>query len=121
MTKVSVIVPIYNSEPFLRECIGSILSQSIDSFEVLLVDDGSTDKSNAIVDEYAEKFPNVRAFHTDNRGYASACNLGLAEAESEYVSIIDSDDIIDKCMLEDLYNRAAETNADVAKNSTLTV
>ena len=72
MTKVSVIVPVYNSALFLRECIESILSQSIDNFEVLLIDDGSTDKSREIVDEYARAFPNVKVFHTENRGYASA-------------------------------------------------
>ncbi len=116
MTKVSVIVPVYNSALFLRECIESILSQSIDNFEVLLIDDGSTDKSREIVDEYARAFPNVRVFHTENRGYASACNLGLSEAKSEYVSIIDSDDIVDTYMIENLYNRAIETNADVAKS-----
>lgn len=90
--KISIIVPVYNAEKYLNRCIDSILSQTFKDFEVLLVDDGSKDKSGAICDEYAKKDNRVRVFHKENGGVSSARNVGLDEANGKYISFVDSDD-----------------------------
>ena len=92
MPVVSVIVPVYNVEPYLAQCINSILSQSFEDFEVLLVDDGSKDKSGGICDEYAARDSRIRVFHKENGGLSSARNFGLNRANGKYVMFIDSDD-----------------------------
>lgn len=89
---ISIIIPVYNSEAFLPTCLDSILSQSFTSFEVLLVDDGSKDKSGSICDEYAIKDSRVRVFHKENGGVSSARNLALEKAEGEWICFVDSDD-----------------------------
>ncbi|MBO6102448.1 MAG: glycosyltransferase family 2 protein [Opitutales bacterium] len=116
MVKISVIVPIYNVEAFLRECLDSVVAQSFDGFEVLAIDDGSPDDSGKIADEYAEKYPQIKVFHKQNGGYASACNFGLEHARGEYISVIEPDDYIDQGMFADLYARAEKTNADIVKS-----
>ena len=90
--KISIIVPVYNTEPYLPRCIDSILSQSFTDFELLLVDDGSTDGSGKICDAYAEKDSRIRVFHKENGGVSSARNLGLDEAKGDWVYFVDSDD-----------------------------
>lgn len=95
MPKISVIVPIYNVEPYLRKCIDSILNQEFTDFELLLVDDGSTDASGIICDEYALKDTRIKVFHTSNRGVSAARNLGMDEAESEWICFVDSDDWVE--------------------------
>lgn len=95
MPKISVIVPIYNVEPYLRKCIDSILNQEFTDFELLLVDDGSTDASGIICDEYALKDTRTKVFHTSNRGVSAARNLGMDEAESEWICFVDSDDWVE--------------------------
>lgn len=92
MYQLSIIIPIYNSERYLPRCLDSILSQSFTNFELLLVDDGSTDRSGKICDEYAEKDCRIRVFHKENGGVSSARNLGLDEARGEWVCFVDSDD-----------------------------
>lgn len=89
---ISVIVPIYNSDKYLQRCIDSILSQDFEDFELLLIDDGSTDNSGDICDKYAEKDMRVRVFHKKNGGVSSARNLGIENAKGEWVVFIDSDD-----------------------------
>ena len=116
MVKISVIIPIYNVEHFLSQALDSVLNQFFDSMQILLVDDGSTDKSGKIADEYAERYTNVQVFHTENSGYAEACNLGLSKANGEYVSIIEPDDFVDRNMFAELYERAKKTNADIVKS-----
>ena len=91
---VSVITPVYNTAQYLDECIGSILSQSMTDFELLLIDDGSTDGSGAICDRYAEKDKRIRVFHIPNGGVSAARNLGLDNARDEFVVFVDSDDRI---------------------------
>lgn len=93
---ISVIVPVYNSEKYLHRCIDSILSQTYTNFELLLVDDGSRDRSAAICDEYALKDSRVRVFHKENGGVSSARNLGLDNANGEWVAFVDSDDWVEK-------------------------
>lgn len=92
MPRISVIVPVYNTEKYLRRCVDSILAQTFRDFELLLVDDGSTDSSPAICDEYAKKDSRVRVFHKENGGVSSARNLGLDNARGEWIAFADSDD-----------------------------
>ncbi len=100
MPRVSVIVPIYNAEPYLRECVDSILSQTYTDVEVILVDDGSTDGSGTVIDGYAAADSRVRAVHKENGGPSSARNAGLEAASCPYVYFPDSDDILDPALLE---------------------
>ena len=99
---VSVITPVYNTEKYLDECIGSILSQSMTDFELLLIDDGSTDGSGAICDRYAEKDKRIRVFHIPNGGVSAARNLGLDNARGEFVVFVDSDDRVTPDHLQQL-------------------
>ncbi len=97
---VSVIVPVYNTENYIGRCINSILQQSYSFFELLLIDDGSSDDSGLIVEEYAKKDSRIHVFHQVNAGVSAARNLGIKEAHGEYVTFIDSDDYINKdCLL----------------------
>lgn len=98
--KISVIVPVYNVEQYLRRCIDSILSQTFSDFELLLIDDGSKDKSGDICDEYAAKDARIRVFHKVNGGVSSARNLGLVKANGEFIFFVDSDDYLDNTHLE---------------------
>ena len=100
--KVSVIVPVYNVEPYLPRCIDSILAQTYTDFELILVDDGSPDNSGAICDEYAAKDPRIRVIHKENGGVSSARNAGLDVATGEYVAFVDSDDYVSMLYLEKL-------------------
>ena len=92
MTKLSVIVPVYNAEKYLEECVESILQQSFPSFEILLINDGSRDSSGLMCDSFAKKDARVRVFHKDNGGVSSARNLGLDNARGEWICFVDSDD-----------------------------
>lgn len=98
--KISVIVPVYNTEKYLHRCIDSILAQTFTDFELLLIDDGSKDNSGTICDEYAAKDSRVRVFHKENGGVSSARNLGLDNAKGEWISFVDSDDYTDSYFLE---------------------
>ena len=122
MPVVSIIVPIYNTELYLRECIESILRQSFMNFEVLLVDDGSTDASGSICEDYAVKDTRIRVFHQDNQGVSSARNLALDHVQGRYVLFLDADDFwyVDTC-LETLVNEALRTDADIVRGEYKTV
>lgn len=100
MSKVSIIVPIYNSELYLRECVDSILDQSFQDFELILVDDGSPDGCGQIIDEYAASDNRVKAIHKENGGPSSARNAGLDAAVSQYIYFPDSDDVLHPELLE---------------------
>lgn len=100
---ISVIVPVYNVEKYLPRCINSILAQTFTNFELLLIDDGSKDKSGAICDDYAKKYPRVKVFHKDNGGVSSARNMGLDNAKGEWICFCDSDDYLESDYLEKLY------------------
>ena len=95
MPLISIIVPIYNTAEFLRECVGSILNQTYRNLEIILVDDGSTDDSGQICDEYARADSRVVVIHKENQGVASTRNAGLHKAQGEYIMFVDSDDWID--------------------------
>lgn len=103
---ISVIVPVYNAQPYLHRCIDSILSQTFTDFELLLVDDGSTDQSGAICDEYARKNSRIKVFHKVNGGVSSARNWGLDNAKGEWVTFVDSDDWLKSTYLHGLISFA---------------
>ncbi len=105
---VSVIVPVYNRENYLRRCIDSILAQTYTNFELLLIDDGSTDNSGKICDEYAERDNRVKVFHKENGGVSSARNVGLDNAKGEYIIFVDSDDWVAVNYVELLLPREGE-------------
>ena len=111
--KVSVIVPVYNAEKYLHRCVDSILAQTFTDFELLLVDDGSPDRSGAICDQYAAADPRVRVFHKPNGGVSSARQCGLDNVQGEYTIHADPDDWVEPDMLQELYAEARRTNADM--------
>ncbi|MDR2115024.1 MAG: glycosyltransferase [Planctomycetaceae bacterium] len=110
---ISIIVPVYNTEKYLKRCVDSILNQVYNDLEILLIDDGSTDGSGAICDQYAEQDKRVRAIHTPNGGVAAARNTGLDAATGEYVSFIDSDDWITSDMYVLLHKLFQEYKPDL--------
>lgn len=105
--KISVIVPVYNTEKFLNRCIDSILAQTYTDFEMLLIDDGSTDDSATICDEYAAKDERIRVFHKENGGVSSARNLGLDNAQGEWIAFVDADDYVFPCWLENFIHNSS--------------
>lgn len=111
--KISVIVPVYNKEEYLRQCIDSILGQSYQKIELILVDDGSVDNSGAICDEYAKKEERVQALHRQNGGPTAACVAGMAAASGEYYMFVDSDDYLDAQMLWEMSKQLKGTQGEV--------
>lgn len=103
MPQISIIVPVYQVAPYLGACIDSILAQTFGDFELILVDDGSTDRSGRICDEYAEKDGRIRVLHTKNAGAAAARNTGLAHAQAEYIVFADGDDCLQSNLLARMY------------------
>ena len=112
---VSIIVPIYKVEPYLRRCLDSIVNQTYTNLEIILVDDGSPDGCPQICDEYAAKDNRRVVIHKENGGLSDARNAGLDSCKGEYVSFVDSDDWVDEKYIEILLNLATKENADVAK------
>ena len=110
---VSVIVPVYKAEAYLHKCVDSLLAQTMTDFEVLLIDDGSPDRSGAICDEYAAKDSRIRVFHKENGGVASARQVGIENVRGEYTIHADPDDLVEPTMLEELYAKAKEDDADM--------
>lgn len=111
---VSVIVPVYNSENFLERCVDSIVNQTYRNLEIILVDDGSSDNSGRICDYYVDKDKRVKVIHKDNRGQSSARNVGIRNANGEYLSFIDSDDIVQNDFIEYLFDLISRETADMA-------
>ncbi|WP_296893689.1 glycosyltransferase [uncultured Methanobrevibacter sp.] len=114
MYKISVIIPVYNVENYLRECLDSITSQTVKDIEIICIDDGSTDNSPEILKEYQKKDSRIKIITKENGGQATARNLGIKEAQGEYIAFIDSDDFIESEMLEKLYTKAKDDNLDIA-------
>lgn len=112
--KVSVIVPIYNTEKFLRKCIESIVNQTLQEIEIILINDGSTDNSHNICLEYAEKYPKkIRYINNKNIGCSATRNLGIELSKGEYIAFVDSDDYIEKEMYEEMYKIVKNKNLDI--------
>lgn len=116
MCKISVIVPVYGVEKYLRECLNSIIGQTLKDIEIICVDDGSKDNCGAILDEYAAKDERIKVIHKENGGYGKACNTGLECARGKYISIIEPDDFIEPNMFEELYKIAEENGSDIVKS-----
>ena len=117
---ISIVVPVYNIEDFLRPCLDSVVGQTYKALDIILVDDGSTDKSGDICDEYATKDSRIRVFHTTNGGVSSARNFGIEQAVafgSEYIGFVDSDDWAEPDMFEHLLTLLESNNADVSSCS----
>ena len=110
---VSVVVPIYNVELYMKKCIQTIINQSYNNLEIILVDDGSTDNSGNIADEYAQKDLRVKVIHKLNGGLSDARNAGMKKATGKYICFIDSDDFIEKDMIEKMVNRITDLQVDV--------
>ena len=111
---ISVIVPIYNVEQFLSKCIQSIINQSYSRLEIILVDDGSTDDSPQICDEFKEKDKRIKVIHKKNGGLSDARNVGIEVASGEYIGFVDSDDYIDELMYEKLLNACIRNNSYIS-------
>ncbi len=110
---VSVIVPVYNVEQYLSECLESLISQTYTNIEIIVVNDGSTDKSENIIKSFQEKFKNIIYIYQENKGVSEARNIGLKNSKGDYVLFVDSDDYIDIYMIEKMYSNANKYDADV--------
>ena len=116
MPKISVLVPVCNVEKYIRKCLDSILGQTFTDMEIICMDDGSTDSSGKILDEYAKKDSRIKVVHKENSGYGNTMNQALLLAQGEYIGIVESDDYIDDNMYEVLYKTAVEYNLDMVKS-----
>lgn len=114
MDLISVIIPVYNVEKYIRECLNSVINQTYKNLEIILVDDGSQDKSGNICDEYKMKDDRIKVIHKQNGGLSDARNVGMKIAKGRYIQFIDSDDFIDKDMIEILYKIIIENDADIS-------
>lgn len=111
---ISVIIPIYNVERYLYQCIESVLRQSYKNIEIILIDDGSTDESGKICDEFSKKDERIIVIHQKNQGIAEVRNRGVREARGEYIFWIDSDDYVSEDIIEELYNNVVQCEADIS-------
>jgi len=116
---VSIIVPVYNVKNFVSECLDSILNQTLKNIEVICINDGSTDGSDKIVEQYAKNDSRIKYFSQNNQGLSVTRNNGIKKALADYIMFVDSDDWIDKDFVEKLYNAAIENNAQIAAGSIL--
>ena len=112
-TKLTIIIPVYNVEAYLPQCLNSVLAQSLPDIEIILVNDGSTDNSLAICLEYAQINENIVIINRDNKGLSAARNAGLEAAHGDYISFVDSDDFIDRNMFRNLYESVISNGADI--------
>ena len=111
---ISVIVPVYNVEEYLPKCIESIINQTYKNLEIILVDDGSTDNSGRICDEYAKKDDRIIVFHKENGGLSDARNCGIDAATGDWVQFVDSDDYIHQTMVEKMYSSCKRNQTKLA-------
>lgn len=113
--KVSIVMPTYNVEKYFRQCMESVINQTLTDIEIIPVDDGSPDNCGAIMDEYAAKDSRIKPIHQQNGGYGKAVNAGINAATGEYIGIVETDDWCDPKMFEKLYKQAKKLDADVCK------
>lgn len=112
---ISVVIPVYNVEKYLSECLDSVINQTYTNLQIILVDDGSTDNSGKICDAYAEKDSRIQVIHQENQGAGGAKNTGLDYITGDYFSLIDSDDYLDLCYYEKMLSAITENDVDVAQ------
>lgn len=115
MPLVSVLVPIYNVEEYLDQCLKSLTMQTLEDIEIICINDGSTDNSSRILQKYVKKYSNFIVINKKNSGYGDSMNRGLEKASGEYIGIVESDDFIESDAFEKLYKLARETRADIVK------
>lgn len=115
MIKVSLIIPVYNVEQYLRKCLDSVVNQTLGEMEVIVVDDGSTDNSASIVKEYIETFPKMRYYKKENGGLSDARNYGLQYATGKYIAFLDGDDYVEENTYERMYEKAKKENSDMVE------
>ena len=112
--KLSIIVPVYGVEKYIDKCLNSLVKQSLKEIEIIVVNDGTTDNSQKIIDKYVKKYPDkIKSYIKENGGQGSARNYGLEKANGEYIGYVDSDDFVEKDMYKKLYNKAKENNYDI--------
>ena len=112
--KVSIVVPVYNTEKYLQRCLDSIVKQTLQEIEIILVDDGSKEACALLCDQWAQTDPHIRVIHKENGGLGFARNTGMEAAEGAYIGFVDSDDYIEPTMYENLYTAAVKNDADLA-------
>lgn len=115
MVKVSVIVPVYNVEQYIRKCLDSLVNQTLKNIEIILVDDGSKDSSARIISEYSEKYSNVKYYKKENGGLSDARNYGMKYATGKYIAFIDSDDYVDVNLYKKMYEKAEKDDSDMVE------
>ena len=115
--KVSIVMPLYNQEKFIKQCLLSVMNQSLKDIEIIVVNDGSTDNSLKIVSQLATKDKRIIILNNSNFGYGHAVNSGISIARGQYIGIVETDDFVDKFMFEDLYNATNEGNIDIVKSN----
>ena len=117
MSKVSILVPIYNVEKYLRQCLDSLVNQTLNDIEIICINDGSTDKSLSIINEFANKDNRIKVINKKNTGYGHSMNCGLRLAQGEYIGIVESDDFAELDMFETLYNTAKNVGAEMVRSN----
>ncbi len=115
-SKVSIIIPVYKTEKFLRKCLDSVVNQTLQDIEIIIVDEGDMDECRAIIDEYERNDSRIKTIHEKNGGYGVSINKGFDLATGEYIGIVESDDFVDENMFEDLYKIAKDSDADIVKS-----
>ena len=115
--KISIIIPVYNVEPYIKRCLDSVINQAYKNLEILLINDGSTDNSGIICEEYAEKDNRIRVFHIINSGVSAARNLGLKQITGQYVGFVDADDWVEPDMYKHLIVASKEFNVPISVSS----
>ena len=119
MIKVSVIVPVYNTEKYLAKCLDSLVNQTLKDIEIIVVNDGTKDNSEKIINKYLKKYSKIRYYKKENGGLSSARNYGIELANGEYVGFVDSDDYVKDGMFSKMYECAIKNNSDIVVCDTI--
>ena len=112
---ISVIIPVYQVVPYLKQCIESIINQTYSNLEIILIDDGSTDESGKICDQYADTDNRINVVHQENKGLSASRNKGIELANGEYLSFIDSDDWVDQRFIDVMYKISISSGCDIVQ------
>lgn len=113
MPKISVLIPVYNTEKYLNDLLNSVVNQTFNDIEIIIINDGSTDSSEKIIKQFCTKYSNIKYFYKENTGVADTRNILLSKATGEFINFVDSDDTIEKTMYQDLYEIAKSKNSDI--------
>ena len=116
MPKISILIPIYNVEKYLKECLDSVINQTLKDIEIICINDGSTDSCAEILKAYSLKDNRIKVINKENSGYGASMNMGLEEATGDYIGIVESDDFIKEEMFANLYKIATKDDAEIVKS-----